>query len=506
MTDILRIGTSVTTPLALLGLIAALGYYFYSRHLKHEEKKLEALPPIERARVADQRLSRYGIDGSNISRNDKSRLFADEMEKQFRLARLYAFLFAIVFIICFGFALIGYIYTNIDTTGKNLVATSLLPAEPVQANIDLAIIRGHWDQAVTMLIPLILKNQNRTGGFAPEIGNPDYFPDAWTSAQSITALLSINRKLPSHRPIKNAVQWLTSQKKNDGWVRIDLRADTPSTEVSAWVGLAYEAAIGERVFSDNPSQEKMIIDELRSIHAMLSKRQGPSGAWSSFPIAFPSQGEPIRSRGGYATALAMMFLLHLNKPTYHDTIIDQEALTSQIDKGLRWFFSEYNSKVKGWEAAKETGLHEGLTIMYLLTFIEAKRAGFSKIEIESDRRYREVRKAWLARWVGQSKEREISTNDDLIQYQNIYDQQGVYTDSFPFPVRVLWYPWSLLLVTYLVSDADLPQNERMSAERIQQQLWSRLPQAVDEVTVGQTFRAAETVFVLGMIGKQYGWN
>ncbi len=46
----------------------------------------------------------------------------------------------------------------------------------------------------------------------------------------------------------------------------------------------------------------------------------------------------------------------------------------------------------------------------------------------------------------------------------------------------------------------------MSAEQIQQHLWRRLPKAVDEVTIGATFRVSETLLVLGMLGKQYGWN
>ena len=71
VTDVLRLGVAVATPLSLLGLIAALSYYFYSRHLKSEEKKLEALPLEQRARLADQRLSRYGIDGANLTRDER---------------------------------------------------------------------------------------------------------------------------------------------------------------------------------------------------------------------------------------------------------------------------------------------------------------------------------------------------------------------------------------------------------------------------------------------------
>jgi hypothetical protein len=299
------------------------------------------------------------------------------------------------------------------------------------------------------------------------------------------------------------MQWILRQKKTDGWVRYPLKEEPPSTEVTAWVGLAYEAVISGGVFSDNPPQEKMNIEELQAIHATLSKRQRPNGSWSSYPIEFPSLAEPMRSRGSYATAMAMTFLVRLNKPTYHETVIDHGTLHKQVDKGLRWIFNEYNSEIKGWEDWKADGFHEGLTMLYLVLLTEAKRSGFS--QIEPDRRYREARKAWLARWTRESKERGISANYYLTQKQVNYNQLGNYDNTFEFPVGVLWYPWSLLLTTYLLSDANLPPEERLSAEQLQQHLWRRLPEAVNEVTIGRTFRAAETLLVLGSVGKQYDW-
>lgn len=104
MADVLRIAATIATPVSLLGLLAALGYYAYSRRLKHEEKKLEALPAEERAQVVDQRLSRYGIDGANLTRDDKARLILDEMEKRYKFARLCTILFAVVFVACFALA------------------------------------------------------------------------------------------------------------------------------------------------------------------------------------------------------------------------------------------------------------------------------------------------------------------------------------------------------------------------------------------------------------------
>jgi hypothetical protein len=141
--------------------------------------------------------------------------------------------------------------------------------------------------------------------------------------------------LQNSRPIKDAVQWIPSQKKQDGWVRYYLREELPSTEITAWVGLAYETTVSARVFSDNLQQEKIIIEELKAIHSTLSTRQNLNGSWSSYPMSFPSLIEPMRPRGSYATTLATMFFIHLNKPTHYKTIVDQETLGSQLDKGVR---------------------------------------------------------------------------------------------------------------------------------------------------------------------------
>jgi hypothetical protein len=49
MTQVLQIASNVATPLALLGLLAALAFYAYSRRLKHDEQSLKSLPTSERA-------------------------------------------------------------------------------------------------------------------------------------------------------------------------------------------------------------------------------------------------------------------------------------------------------------------------------------------------------------------------------------------------------------------------------------------------------------------------
>src|SRR5215831_17557219 len=110
MSEILRIAVSVATPLALLGLVAALGYFAYTRKLTHEETQLEALPPDQRATAADEYLTRYGINGKDLAPADKLTLIQDEMGKRHRRSVGYVIVAAVVFVLCFGLAVLAYVF------------------------------------------------------------------------------------------------------------------------------------------------------------------------------------------------------------------------------------------------------------------------------------------------------------------------------------------------------------------------------------------------------------
>lgn len=109
MFDALEAATRVATPLALLAFLAVLGYLAYARHLKYQEKKLEALPPDQVAIRTDEYLTRYGIDGKKLPIADKLALIKDEMDKRHRRLLGYAMLAAVVFIFCFGWAVAAYV-------------------------------------------------------------------------------------------------------------------------------------------------------------------------------------------------------------------------------------------------------------------------------------------------------------------------------------------------------------------------------------------------------------
>ncbi|GEM_PF-3992851 len=117
MEKVVEIAVSVATPLALLGLLLALVFYAYLRRLRHAEKQLELLPPDKRAASVDEFLTRYNIDGGNLTREQKFELIKEEMERRYRGARIKILVAAATFAVCFGVAAVCY---TIRSAGPNI--------------------------------------------------------------------------------------------------------------------------------------------------------------------------------------------------------------------------------------------------------------------------------------------------------------------------------------------------------------------------------------------------
>ena len=151
MSQVLQVAAGVATPLALLGLIAALAFYAYSRRLKHQEKSLDSLPPNERATAIDRYLSRYKLGGEDLPKADRVRLITQEMEKNYRLVRFLATLSAVVFVICFVTAVAAYaVKERSDGTPVRIAKTARLDISvqrmgldnPEGTNIDSTVIKN----------------------------------------------------------------------------------------------------------------------------------------------------------------------------------------------------------------------------------------------------------------------------------------------------------------------------------------------------------------------------
>jgi hypothetical protein len=119
MQEVLRIAVGVSTPLGFLGLIVALGFLAYALRIKYQENKLQALPPDQRALVADEYLTRYGIKGNDLPPAAKLALIRDELEKRHHGYFRYFIAATVAFVVCFVIAIIGpiedpdaFLYSN----------------------------------------------------------------------------------------------------------------------------------------------------------------------------------------------------------------------------------------------------------------------------------------------------------------------------------------------------------------------------------------------------------
>lgn len=132
MPEIIRVAATVGTPIALLALMAAFGYFAYTRRLKFLENTIKALPPEERALRTDEYLTRYGIDGRNLELPDKVALITRELTQRHQRSSLYVIVLAAVFVLCFAMAALGYIFRpsqsgtgQTDDTGPKLISLAL---------------------------------------------------------------------------------------------------------------------------------------------------------------------------------------------------------------------------------------------------------------------------------------------------------------------------------------------------------------------------------------------
>jgi hypothetical protein len=93
-----------------------LAYLAYARKLKSQEQKLESLPADERAKLADDYLTRYGIDGAKLKASDKFALIKDELDKRHKRSMTFAVLGASVFVVCFAIAVVAFVisYNRVD--------------------------------------------------------------------------------------------------------------------------------------------------------------------------------------------------------------------------------------------------------------------------------------------------------------------------------------------------------------------------------------------------------
>lgn len=82
MIEVVKVAAFISTPISLLAFISALVIWLRMRVTKNEIAKLKHLPVDKRARILDEYLTRYEIDGADLTAEQRFRLILNESNKK----------------------------------------------------------------------------------------------------------------------------------------------------------------------------------------------------------------------------------------------------------------------------------------------------------------------------------------------------------------------------------------------------------------------------------------
>jgi len=101
------IGASITTPVALVGFLVASISIIYLALIRAKRKLIESLPAHQRAGLVDEQLTRYKVEFTNLTAEQKLELVKQAMKTRANGPRFFAVLGAVVFLASFGMTIHG---------------------------------------------------------------------------------------------------------------------------------------------------------------------------------------------------------------------------------------------------------------------------------------------------------------------------------------------------------------------------------------------------------------
>jgi hypothetical protein len=303
--------------------------------------------------------------------------------------------------------------------------------------------------------------------------------DPWSIAQCIAALLDPPAAVGSgHDDVVRSLHLLSGMRSGDGW-KINTQTGVEST---AWTGLAFLAALGYNDMKDQAAED------LKHAYEYLSERQSDDGGWMSRDLG-PGH---VNGFTDYSTFIALRLLLELQASR---STIGSTNLNDQIRRALRKVVSR--NVGKGWnEAGTASPLIQDLATLHLIVLVQARQSGFNEIRLLPE--FQASIKEWIRLAPRDIAERDVAAFTVLEQGMWAFRRPGEpYLESgYTQKVKLLWQPWSLLLSSYLLHDKSLTQMETGQVSTIHDQLLGVLPKAIEAFSHDETFKAAETLYVV----------
>jgi hypothetical protein len=333
------------------------------------------------------------------------------------------------------------------------------------------------------------------GGCRISIDDPGFSPpENWSSAQCAAALLRAPElQTDVNDDLRRTLRLLSARRRGDGWTTAVQPTSQTQVESTAWVGLAFLAALdprANRVLASTAERDD-VTREIGHVYGYLMQRQSGGGGWGSFETQYV---RPSASTD-YSTFIAMWFLLQLRKAP--QVAVDRGVLDERIKRALAWIVSRYNVEARGWnENGSAVGVQKDLATLCLLVLTAANQGGFGFVA--SNPVYQMAVGDWIAATIQDSATRKMTDNSDLRQSQDLFSASGAYLGYKQQSASILWHPWSLLLSSYLTREPSLSESQRDQALILHDRLARRLPETAKAFSRGYIFEAAEALYVIGL--------
>jgi hypothetical protein len=358
------------------------------------------------------------------------------------------------------------------------VAISLLIVTNVYSMTELRADPSVAQQRLLSEATLAQANGN-SAGFRIYANNLQAKQDSWTTAQVLTAIISVSDKPDTDR-LKAAFNYIESKHLSDGW-----NADPNEqnsfirTEISCWVAIAYFASLRKADFwtaDESIAASKRAI----AITADIVTQQDSTGAWA--PIAQPAPG----NERTYSTVMALWTLSEALKAS--DVPKDLKiSFGKAFDNGISWLLGKYRAGY-GWDenpAIQGGARFDGLNYEGLLVLRHAEDIPGHNL-FKDEEQYKSI------------KHDVVNLFPSAVE---VFSKTQIPSSDISVEGKICWgtfpaYPWSLAALSYLIDDKDIPSSDQRKLRKIRKQELEKLKDLPGYLKTAETWEVAENLIGL----------
>ena len=318
-----------------------------------------------------------------------------------------------------------------------------------------------------------------TGGFDGSVFEPSGEPSLWSTAQSLTGILSTaGRAIELDDVARGAFEFIKKAQKDDGgWAYSETLHETV-TEVSCWVTVAYTAAAQAGIWKSDENGGSFTKVAERALEHILS-RQSSDGGWC------PTGNLVPRNTRTYSTAMALWSLARAKSTP---ALGIGNRLDRHITTAIRWLLDHRRDDL-GWvpnpnrrhQKDKQPGLNA--QVLFILTQSESTSEFLRNVPV-----YKDAKRQFLTD--------EGPWEFDFFHLTSIRDADQ-WLEGTDFRIEgstFLWCPWSLAALHALCTDSELTDEERAQAGSLRGKMMKKIQECSDDIGSSGTWELAETLF------------